>query len=119
MNYLFQYGIILTITLVGELIKSVVPLPVPASIWGLLIMLLLLATNVLKLDQIKASGDFLVSMMPVMFVPPLVGLLNLRAYLQRLFVPLVLIVTIGTIIVMVTSGLVTQKLIKIKETKDE
>ena len=43
MKYFRQFFIILAISFVGEILHMVLPLPVPASIYGLVLMLLALA----------------------------------------------------------------------------
>ena len=69
MKHVQQFSIILLISVIGELLKTFLPLPVPASVYGLIIMLVALLTGILKLDQVKGAADFLVEIMPVMFVP--------------------------------------------------
>ena len=49
MHYIRQFGIILLISLVGELLGMVIPLPVPASIYGLVLLFLALQLRLLRL----------------------------------------------------------------------
>ena len=65
MKHVQQFSIILLISVIGELLKTFLPLPVPASVYGLIIMLVALLTGILKLDQVKGAADFLVEIMPV------------------------------------------------------
>ena len=53
MKYLKQFGIILFVSLLGELLRMLIPLPIPASVYGLVLMLILLMTGIIKLQQIK------------------------------------------------------------------
>ena len=76
MKILRQFVIILLISFLGELLKAALPLPVPASVWGLILMLAALKTGVLKLSQVSDAAVFLIEIMPVMFIPAGVGLLN-------------------------------------------
>ena len=76
MKYVQQFSIILLISVIGEILKTFLPLPVPASVYGLVIMLVALLTGILKLDQVKGAADFLVEIMPVMFVPAGAGLIT-------------------------------------------
>ena len=69
MKYIKQILIILTISFVGELLKQLLPLPVPASIYGMVILFVLLLTKVIKLEAVKEVGDFMIEIMPVMFIP--------------------------------------------------
>ena len=76
MKLLYQFGVIMTVTFLGEVLHAVLPLPVPASIYGLLIMLFCLCAKVIKLNQVKLAADFLIDIMPPMFIPSAVGLIT-------------------------------------------
>ena len=91
MNYLKQFTIILFVSFLGELLHIIVPLPIPASVYGLILMLLALCFGVLRLEQVKETADFLIEIMPVMFIPAAVGLLESWSALQPIFVPVVII----------------------------
>ena len=65
MKYLKQFLIILAISFIGEILKYIVPLPIPASIYGMVIMFICLQTKILKLDDVKSVGKFLIEIMPV------------------------------------------------------
>ena len=52
MKYLMQFGIIIALSLVGEVLNSVIPLPVPSSVWGMVLLFVLLCLKVIKLDQV-------------------------------------------------------------------
>lgn len=112
MRYLKQFTIILFISFCGELLHYFIPLPVPASIYGLLLMLLALCTKVVKLDSVKATGRFLVEIMPVMFIPAAVGLLESWGILAPIWLPVISITVASTVLVMAVSGLVAQWVIR-------
>ena len=76
MKYLKQFGIILGLSLLGELLNYLIPLPVPASIYGLALMFLCLHFKVIKLGDVKETAVFLIEIMPLMFIPAAVGLVN-------------------------------------------
>lgn len=119
MKYLKQFGIIMLVTLIAEGMEHLIPLPVPASIYGLLLMLLALFTGTIRLSSVKETADFLVEIMPVMFIPAAVGLLESYTALKGEAVPIVIIIVATTVIVMVVTGLVTQKLISGKKEKNK
>lgn len=112
MKYINQLGIILGITFLGELIHSIVPLPVPASIYGLIIMLLCLYTGAVKLDKVREAGNFLLEIMPLMFIPAAVSLLTSWKELKDIWFPVLMITVITTIIVMAVTGKTAQAIIK-------
>ena len=109
MKHVQQFSIILLISVIGELLKTFLPLPVPASVYGLIIMLVAL---LLKLDQVKGAADFLVEIMPVMFVPAGAGLITAWSTLKPICVPVLIMTFISTVIVMVVTGKVTQGVIR-------
>lgn len=117
MRYLKQFCIILFVSFLGELLHAVIPLPIPASVYGLTLMLAALCAGILKPDQIKETAGFLVEIMPVMFIPAAVGLLDSRASLMPIWVPVILITILSTVIVMAVTGRVTQWMIQ-KEKKN-
>ena len=111
MKHVQQFSIILLISVIGELLKTFLPLPVPASVYGLIIMLVAF-TGILKLDQVKGAADFLVEIMPVMFVPAGAGLITAWSTLKPICVPVLIMTFISTVIVMVVTGKVTQGVIR-------
>ena len=118
MKYLRQFAIILFISLLGELLRILIPLPIPTSVYGLVLMLVALTTGILKVHQVKEAADFLIEIMPVMFIPAGVGLLESWPALQPVWVPIVLITLLTTVIVMAVTGQVAQKIIRKEQKKN-
>ena len=112
MKYLKQFLLILCITFVGELVKYVLPLPIPASIYGMVILFVGLMTGHIKLSSVKEAGKFLIEIMPVMFIPAGTGLVESWSALKPICVQVVVIMFVSTIVVMVISGRVTQFVIR-------
>ena len=112
MHYLKQFTIILFVSFLGETLHYLIPLPVPASIYGLLLMLAALCTGVIKLASVREAGKFLIDIMPVMFIPAAVGLLDSWGILQPVWIPVAVITAVSTVVVMVGSGLVAQAVIR-------
>ena len=108
MKYLRQFCIILLVSALGEGLHILLPLPVPASVYGLVLMLGALASGILKLEQVEEAADFLVEIMPVMFIPAGVGLLESWPQLAPIGVPVSVITLVSTVIVMIISGKITQ-----------
>lgn len=112
MKYIRQFSIILFISLVGEIIHLFVPLPVPASIYGLILMLMGLRTKLIPLEAVEEVSTFLIDIMPLMFIPAAVGLLDSWGTLKPILIPFLVITLLSTVVVMVITGKVTQFLIK-------
>ena len=117
MKYLKQFLLILCITFVGELVKYVLPLPIPASIYGMVILFVGLMTGHIKLSSVKEAGKFLIEIMPVMFIPAGAGLVESWSALRPICVQVVVIMFVSTIVVMGVSGKVTQTMIEAEERK--
>ena len=111
MKYLRQFGVILGVTCAGELLHLILPLPVPASIYGLVLMLVLLVTGAVKLEHVDSAAVFLIEIMPVMFIPAGVGLVASWGSLRSVVVPVAVITVLTTFIVMAETGIVTDLLI--------
>ena len=115
MKLLYQFGIILGMSFFGEVLYAIIPLPIPASIYGLVLMLVCLGTKVIKLSQVKIAADFLIDIMPPMFIPAAVGIVVVWADLQEILVPVLVITVVSTIVVMVCTGKVSQAVIRAKK----
>ena len=120
MKYLKQFIIILVISYAGELLKYVLPLPIPASIYGMVILLVGLLTGLIALDAVKDVGKFLIEIMPVMFIPAGVGLMSSWGTLKPLLLPVSIITVVTIVTVMAATGKVSQWVIrKGKSDKEE
>ena len=106
-------AIIMGVSFAGDLLGAVLPLPVPGSIYALVIMLLLLLTRAVKLEKVRAAGDFLISLMPLMFISPSVGLMT------DILAPLLIICLVSTLVVMAVTGRVSQAIIRRGSAKRE
>ncbi|MCR5794942.1 MAG: CidA/LrgA family protein [Solobacterium sp.] len=112
MRHLKQFGIILLVTCIGEIIRFLVPLPIPGSIYGLVLMLILLCTHVVKLQSVWTTASFLIEIMSVMFIPAAVGLIQYWGDLQPILLQTVLMIVLSTVIVMAVTGITAQKIIE-------
>lgn len=110
MKYLRQFSVILMISLIGEVLHSLIPLPVPASIYGLAILFTALSGGFLSLDKVKETGYFLIEIMPLMFIPAAVGLLGAYHVLMPVLLPYAVITLVSTLLVMLVAGRVTQSM---------
>lgn len=117
MKYLRQFLIILIITFIGEVLKYMIPLPIPASIYGLIILLAALMSGAIKLEMVKDTATFLIEIMPLMFIPAAVGLVDSWNVLQPIWIQIAVITVVSTILVMGISGRVTQFIIRKRREK--
>lgn len=119
MKFLRQFMIILLLSFLGEVLKIFIPLPIPASVYGLVLMLVCLMTGVLKTSQVKDAAFFLIEIMPVMFIPAAAGLIDSWKVLQPLLLPILVITVVITVFVMVITGKVAQMIAQKRGIKNE
>lgn len=111
--------IILLLSFLGEVLKMFIPLPIPASVYGLVLMLLCLVTGILKTSQVKEAAFFLIEIMPVMFIPAAAGLIDSWKVLQPLLLPILVMTVVITIFVMVVTGKIAQMIAQKRGIKNE
>ncbi|WP_026658644.1 CidA/LrgA family protein [Butyrivibrio sp. AC2005] len=119
MKYIKQFLIILGFSFLGELLKTILPLPIPASIYGMALLFIALVTGIVKYEKVKDTGLFLIEIMPVMFIPAGVGLMSSWITLKPILLPVSLITVVTIITVMMATGWVSQIIIRKSRKKDE
>lgn len=112
MKYVKEGAIIFGITLVGEVLNHYLPLPVPSGVYGLFLLLILLCTGFLKLSDVEATGNFLLDIMPILFIPASAGLIKSYGEMQAFLVPLLVTCLVSTVVVMAVTGKVAELMIK-------
>ncbi len=108
MKYVRQFLIIIAVCFLGELLKFAIPLPIPAGIYGMILLFAALQLRIIKVESIGETARFLIEIMPVMFLPAGVGLITSWDALQSFWIQLIVISIVSTVIVMAVSGVVTQ-----------
>lgn len=118
MRYLGQFSIILLFSLAGEALHALLPLPVPASIYGIVLLLACLMAGVVRVDAIREVSSFLIEIMPVMFIPAAVGLMESFGLLLPSLGAYLAIMAVSTFAVMAVAGRVTQAVIRRQSAKE-
>ena len=108
MKFLRQICIIVLFSFLGEACRAVIPFPIPASIYGMVLMLAALALKIVKVEQVKDAGTFLVSFFPVLFIAPTVNLISCWEYIKNDLLALVVIIAVTTVLTFGISGLTAQ-----------
>lgn len=117
MRYLYQFARIMAFCFLGEILHEVLPLPIPASIYGLILLLAALKTGLVKLEQVKEVGDFLTGIFPLLFVPAAVGVMELWGELGEMMIPILLAIVPVTILVLASAGRTTQSFSRKKQNR--
>lgn len=118
MKYIKQLLIILLFTAFGELLAYLLPLPIPAAIYGLVLLFLALCSGLLKPESIAETARFLISTMSILFIAPTVSILSYWGVIAPNLVPIIITVVISTVLVFAVSGLVTKALLSKKGGED-
>ncbi len=112
MKYIKQFALIALITFLGECMNYLIPLPIPGSIYGMVLLFLLLLSGILKIEQVEESADLLLGVMPIFFISPTVSLMSSITLIQDSLIAVIIICLVSTIVVMAITGLVSQKVIR-------
>ncbi|MBQ4150714.1 MAG: CidA/LrgA family protein [Clostridia bacterium] len=118
MKYVKQFTIIALISLIGEALNHLIPLPIPASIYGVVIMFICLEIKIIPLSAVRDTGLFLVSLMQIMFIPATVGLIDTWDVFAPNFVAYTVIIIVSTFLVMLVSGKITEFVIHLSKKGD-
>lgn len=111
-NYLRQGLLIFGFTLLGEALHALLPFPIPAAIYGLVLLFAALCLRIVKVAHIKQLSGFLLTIMPLFFVSPAVNLLQSWGLLLPNLGYILLLIAVSTILVFAVSGLVCQTVCK-------
>ena len=118
MKYISQFCIILGFTLAGEALQRLVPLPIPASVYGIVLLFGALCLGLVKTEQVKETGSFLTALLPLLFVSPTVGIVENWELIRPRLLPMFLLVIGSTVLVFGISGRITQWIMKKKGGED-
>ena len=118
MKYLLQFLIIVAISFLGELLHYFISLPIPASIYGIILLCVALQMGWIKVRQIREVSTWLIAIMPALFIPSAVGLLKSWDILSQSLVKYSVITFVSTLVVMGLTGLATQYAIRQSKNKE-
>ena len=118
MKYLKQICLILLFSFLGEVCRYLIPLTIPASIYGMVLLFAALTLKIVRVESIRETGAFLTSILPLLFVVPTVRLMDYWSVMRPVLIPVLVICLVGTIVVFAVSGIVTQWLIRKGEKRD-
>lgn len=118
MKYLFQFLIIVAISFMGELLHYFIALPIPASIYGIILLFAALQLGWIKVRQIREVSTWLIAIMPALFIPSAVGLVKSWDILSQSLVKYSVITFVSTLVVMGLTGLATQYVIRQSKNKE-
>ena len=112
MIHLPSFLLILLFSFLGEVLNALIPLPIPGSIYGMVLLFAALALKLVRLPRIREAGNFLVSILPLLFVAPIVSLLDCWDIIRPNLWPIALILVVSTLVCFAVSALVPQWMMK-------
>ena len=115
MKYVKEIMWIIVFTFVGEVLNAALPLPVPAGVYGLFLMLLALMTGVIHVSDVEGAGNFLLDTMTMMFLPAAVGIMVAADVLFPVLLPYIVIIVVSTLLVMTVTGRMAEFILKRKK----
>lgn len=104
MQFIKQFLIILLMSVLGGFLNWLIPLPIPATVWGMLLMFAALACGLIKLNQVEQTADFFLSVMPMLFIPYAVGLMDSYKLLAEHALPILVITLVSFCLCFAVTG---------------
>ena len=117
MTYVREILWIIAFTLLGEVLNRLLKLPVPAGVYGLVLMLLALLCGIIRLEDVEGAGNFLLDTMTIMFLPAAVGIMTVTELLCPVLLPYLIIIVLSTVLVMSVTGLIAEKILHYTENR--
>ena len=118
MKYVKEVAWIMAFTFIGEALNKLLPLPIPAGVYGLVLLLAGLITGIVKLEDVETNGGFLLDTMTLMFIPAAVGIMSVTDILLPVLVPYLVIIISSTVIVMTVTGIAASLILRRSEKKE-
>ncbi|AOC55870.1 MULTISPECIES: antiholin-like murein hydrolase modulator LrgA [Bacillus] len=114
-GFLSQAFIFATVMFVSNLISMYLPIPMPASVIGLVLLFVLLTTKIVKLEQVEQLGTSLTGLISFLFVPSGISVIQSLGVMQEVGVQVVGVIIIATIMLLAATGLFSQLLMQLSE----
>lgn len=112
MKFISQFGVILALSFLGEVPHRWIPLPVPASIYGIVLLFLGLHFRWISAARIRDAARFLIEILPLLFLPAAVGLMDSWETVRVDWAAYAVIIAVSTFLVFGVSGVVTERLMR-------
>lgn len=103
-QYLRAFALIYACLYAGIFITSLLPITIPGSIIGMLILFVLLALQVIPAQWVNPGCYLLIRYMALLFVPIGVGVMQYFTLLREQFGPIIVSCTVSTLLVLVVVG---------------
>lgn len=105
---IIQIGCLYIISMCGDLVASLLKLPIPGSIIGLILLFSALHFNIMPDTFVKEGAGFLLVILPLFFIPAIVGIVQYPELLTKKGVILIISVMVSTFLTMIVTGRISQ-----------
>ena len=112
MKYFPQFMIILGFSLMGELFQALIPLPISASIYGMVLLFLALCIGLVKPEKVSVAADWLIGIMPLLFIAPAANILFYFDVIAPALASIVAVIVVSTLVIFAVAGTITKLLVK-------
>lgn len=123
-HFFHQALVIAVILFISNIIESFMPIPMPASVIGLVLLFIALCTGIIKLGEVEKVGTTLTNNIGFLFVPAGISVINSLGVLSTSPILIILLIIISTLLLLLCTGFFSQMLItksfipRKKHTKD-
>lgn len=117
-SFLQQASIFAIIMLVSKGIAFLLPIPMPASVIGLILLFLALCLKIIKLEQVEAFGTSLTGIISFLFVPSGISLINSLDILSAYGIQIFTVIFVATFVILAITGWGATYLLQAKERTD-
>jgi Putative effector of murein hydrolase LrgA len=114
---LIQIGILYFFYLTGNYLAKILHLDLPGSLIGMGILFILLRIGIFPFNWVVVGGNWLLAELLLFFIPSVVAVMQYGQLFYQEGLDLILIILIGTVTVMVCSGLTAELIIRSKRGK--
>lgn len=112
---LVQIAALYVFYMVGTWVQEVLNIPIPGSLIGMFLLLVLLSLKVLPVKWFDLGAETLVAIMPFLLIPPTLGLMNYGAFFMSKGISLFITIVASTFLIIIVAGHTGQYLANRKE----
>lgn len=105
-NVWMQIAVLIGIWFLGQEISTILKIPISGGVIGLLMVLGLLIVRKIRPSNLERGSEWLLAEMLLFFVPAVPAVLSHREFVGATGLKILAIILLGTVIVMVGTGLV-------------
>ena len=109
----FQIAVLLGVTMLGNEVTRVLHLKFPGSLLGILFMIVLLQTKVIRLEWIESGANILIAELMLFFIPSAVGVIQYKQIMAVDGMRFELVILFSTLTVMICTGFLSEIVNKI------